>query len=182
MIRATILTLLLPLSTWAATIPGDIDKDGDVDFDDFITLARNFGRTDTPAWPQEATPRERAEALMGFWFFHIPAEDKKFEFLMGHIQGEGEEISVTGTDANGVIVGGYYQPNTETFLITQALSTEQYFFDFSINDPADPRVTGRAAKWVYGSEGDRVENLGTLGTSSGRFIVSPSSFTIHLPP
>jgi hypothetical protein len=29
----------------APAIPGDIDRDGDVDFDDFFLLADNFGKT-----------------------------------------------------------------------------------------------------------------------------------------
>ena len=34
-------------------IPGDIDKDGDVDFADFVQLARNFGRSGPPPSPPE---------------------------------------------------------------------------------------------------------------------------------
>jgi hypothetical protein len=168
------------MSAWAASIPGDVDKDGDVDFNDFVLLAKNFGKTGSSVWPQDATPQERAQALLGFWVFNVPTEDRTFEFLMGHIQDNEGDISVTGTDAYGVIVGGYYQPDTEQFLIVQSLLTEQYFFSFSIDDPDDARVTGKVSKWVY--DEDKIQDLGVLGIASGKFITDPSSFTIHVPP
>jgi hypothetical protein len=38
--------LLLALPVWA--LPGDLDLDGDVDFDDFFVFADNFGKTGAP--------------------------------------------------------------------------------------------------------------------------------------
>ena len=42
---ATKLHFTITYDTMAPAIPGDIDRDGDVDFDDFFLLADNFGKT-----------------------------------------------------------------------------------------------------------------------------------------
>ena len=42
---ATKLHFTITYETMVPAIPGDIDRDGDVDFDDFFLLADNFGKT-----------------------------------------------------------------------------------------------------------------------------------------
>ena len=44
----TIILLILLMSHDSYGITGDLDRDGDVDFDDFFIFADNFGRTGSP--------------------------------------------------------------------------------------------------------------------------------------
>ena len=90
----------------AASIPGDLDLDGDVDFSDFLIFSSNFGRRgDPPTVPEPETvyvtvtdtvyisgsanehPKSGA-SLLGFWSFGFgigSAEAIRLDFVFGKI-------------------------------------------------------------------------------------------------
>ena len=51
--RIVLLAIILITAPQVEAIDGDIDKDGDVDFSDFLILAQNFGKTGPPPQPEQ---------------------------------------------------------------------------------------------------------------------------------
>ena len=139
------LTLTGTLRYVVASIPGDLDLDGDVDFSDFLIFTGNFGRTgEPPARPEPVveyititdtvyvdrgtadTPQlARARAMLGFWHFAhgITAQAEgvfRRHFLFGDIYRPEDwtsdsEYVVIGVAPDASLAAVLYRPQLERY-------------------------------------------------------------------
>ena len=170
-------------------IPGDINRDGTVDFRDFVELAKNFGKTGPP--PTEVKPDtvkvevivrdtvritevlevpgpsarvQRAQRMFGYWtFYWATLED---HYLFGHTFQEDEtdktkEVLYSGVSDLGTVAFGRYNTTTREygFLHRIVEDGQLYYYGFDWE-------TGKGA--IYLIDGDDSFKINDFKDGSGR--------------
>ena len=117
--------LIATLVFGAEPIPGDINLDGKVDFNDFIVLAQNFGKSGPlPNRSECATEQaKRANELVGFWTFtvHLEGIAVSTDFVLAHpisrdVDTGENEIMVLGA-LGLVLVGAVYDIEEKQYVL-----------------------------------------------------------------
>ena len=136
---AMLFVCLTPVAIFAQEpqepIPGDVNRDGTVDFSDFVLLAQNFGQ----AGPAESEAARRLKRLAGFWtFFDQDDQTQAYSFLFGGIVTGGENWAgldyMFGVDSNGVIVVTVWDNETESYNISYQREDDEILINFQIMD------------------------------------------------
>ena len=189
-----LLTALFSLSIVQAeeipVTPGDVNRDGNVDFQDFVLLAQNFGKTGPPPTdlkPDTVTVRDtivfiehhdinkserlnRAERFLGFWHFTYGSSDLTSAFAFGFVEPESEvkpeeELTVIGTDEFGNLCGGSWSTERKRYTIVHRLlpNSALNYFEFLIDEK--DRVVGEMY-WI--TDGTAL-SLGEFSADSGKW-------------
>lgn len=168
-----VILMLLPVAVVMAQvepIPGDLDRDGDVDFQDFLQFAQNFGKTGPPPMPTpavrdtveikvtvrdtveveaELTLRElRGLTLLGFWSFYWSSPDTTIgdHFCLGEIhipEDEQEEIVVGGVSNQAILVGASYNLSLEMYILLYRYSPERLGLAYVFTLDEEGRASGK---------------------------------------
>ena len=163
--------LFVPVTIDAEQIPGDINRDGNVDFADFIILSQNFGKTGPPPLPPEPAVSERmmrAQRLLGFFtfstVFRYGGSVHTDHYCFGWIQSEDsaasdDELVVAGINSLTLFVPAMWEAELNAYILSFRIN-EQHLYVFNFTD----------AGQVYGSsyikDGTGVIKLGDFDSNS----------------
>ena len=124
-------------------IQGDLDKDGDVDFQDFLIFAGNFGKEGpVPHDPNSISQQERASKILGEWFFFFGGDgglggtSEDWTFMIGSLalMGDLTEVVYRGYRYNGLDATGYYLKDRDEYSLLYIHDNFTWFFLFTIED------------------------------------------------
>ena len=143
-------------------ILGDLDRDGDVDVQDFLIFVENFGKTG----PVEPTGDNRISdieleclRLMGYWSFFRKGEEKtygQYEYYLfgdfhskfftdGHWSRDGVFLIGVSHRGDNTILAKSYRETTKRFFYK--LLSKDFFWEFDL----EPNYYGNIADRVQGT-------------------------------
>ncbi len=141
------LAVALPVSA-QEPIPGDLDRDGDVDYADLVVLAQNFGKTGPPPDPPKSESAKRLERLSGFWTFHTQADT--FAFMFGRVVSQHDTAGfawdgIVGVDSQGLIVSGLWEGGV--YIVVYPRADDEIWITFELEDN---QPKGFIVRWAKG--------------------------------
>ena len=124
-------------------IQGDLDKDGDVDFQDFLIFAGNFGKEGpVPHDLKLISQRERASKILGEWRFNFGGDGGLggatfgWDFMIGSLglMRDTTEVVYRAYRYNGLPATGYYVKDRDEYSILYIQGNTTWFFLFAIEE------------------------------------------------
>ena len=124
-------------------IKGDLDNDGDVDFQDFLIFAGNFGKEGLVSRDLSLiSPEERASKMLGEWFFRFGGDGGlggtayKWDFMIGVLgyMWDSTEVVYRGYRYNGRPATGYYLKDRDEYSLLYVHDNFTWYFLFAIKE------------------------------------------------
>ena len=128
-------------------IKGDLDNDGDVDFQDFLIFAGNFGKEGlVPHDLNMISPQERASLILGEWSLLFGGDGGlggtayNWGFMVGSLKlmRDSTEVVYRGYRYNGLSATGYYLKDRDEYSLLYIQGNTTWFFLFVIIEAPAP--------------------------------------------